>query len=137
MENLTELPRKTLRYRRSDIKISCRKKMQASNKLELLNISQQGMLIKLASNLKLHKPMKFIIKFDEKIKFVLNGNIVRKERIQNKNVGELKATKKTLISTDNSVYQYGVYFNEVDDDFKSYLLRSNIAIRLRYRSLLA
>jgi len=135
MKTLTEIPRKTLRYKRSDISISYRNGILGSKKLELLNIGQQGMLIKLASNLKLHKRMNFIIKFDEERKFELTGNIVSKAKTQRRNAGKLEAAKQPFISTHSSVYHYGVYFNEADDNFKSYLLKSNIEKRLNLRAL--
>lgn len=135
MKTITEIPRKTLRYKRSDIGILYRNGILKNKKLELLNISQQGMLIKLASNLKLHKRMNFIIKFNEEREFELTGNIVSKSKIQSRSSAKLEATKKPSSSTHKSIYHYGVSFNEADDSFKSYLLKSNIEKRMQLRAL--
>jgi len=129
IENI-EISRNSIRYERSDIRVEYSKIFKNCRYAELFNISQKGMSIRLASNLKFNKSHKFIINFGAQKSFVVKGVIVSKSK-------DLKEGKAGLLNKFKrmgkcSNYNYGVCFNQNCDDYQAHLLSSNIHKKLKY-----
>jgi hypothetical protein len=128
-----EISRKSIRYKRSDIKVFIIEGKDFQY-VELVDISQQGLAIRLVSSLKLKKAVKIRINFNEDKDFELDGHVISKSIVQTE--GELQVKKRvwSLFQSNNSPCTYSIGFDDVSNDFQSYLLRSNMEKRLKHHS---
>jgi len=127
MKAITRLARKSLRYKRKDISVHVCQNGRKFKYVELLNISQSGMLIRGQINLKNCVLSK--ISFNKKNVFEQKGTVVRKV----KSVESLPAKKAWFFfSKDKSVYEYGLAFEGDASAFKHFLLLSNMKMRLEF-----
>ncbi|NOQ16496.1 MAG: hypothetical protein GQ581_05515 [Methyloprofundus sp.] len=115
--------RKMLRYNRRDIDIDIFQSIGNYKHVDLLNISQQGIAIRSSFRLKLNMEIISNIKFPEGHEFRESGHIVRK-------INPVDTNTRSSWLRSKSVYEYGVEFNDVSQEFKDTLLTSNIQLRL-------
>jgi len=133
MKDTIILARKSLRYKRTDISVHVCQGRGRFQYIELLNISQNGMLIRGQINLNLRNYVMSTISFDENDVFDQKCNIVSKIKIKSV---ESELTKKIwgFFTKDHSVYEYSLVFEDDSSDFKDYLLRSNMEKRLKHHN---
>lgn len=130
MSKKIETPRRFIRYSRSDITLFIREKGGDLTYVELLNISQQGISCRMGSNIRLKRHLEFLIKFNESHNFELKGYIVNKSKDNIEEKTKFMDWLWGLFMPDYSFRNYGVFFNEAGDDFKLYLIRSNMQRKL-------
>ena len=106
---ITNLVRKSCRYKRKDISVHICQGRRPFKYVELLNISQNGMLIRGQINLSLKKCVVSKISFDKDHVFGQKSTVVSKIKIKS---AESQSPKKTwfFFAQDNSVYDYGACF---------------------------
>jgi len=132
MQDITNLARrKSLRYKRKDISVHICQGRRQFRYVELLNISQNGMLIRGRINLKLNSCIVSRISFDKNNVFEQKSTVVSKAKIKS---AELQLAKKTwfFFAQDNSVYDYGLTFEGDSSAIQTFLLQSNIEKRLEH-----
>jgi len=131
MKNITNLVRKSLRYKRKDISVYISQGRRVFKYVELLNISQNGMLIRGQINLNLNNCVVSKISFDKKHVFEQKSTVVSKIKIKS---AALQPLRKTwfFFAQDNSIYDYGLAFEGDSSAVQAFLLRSNIERRLEH-----
>jgi len=134
MSKKIEIPRQHIRYNRPDINVFILNKGKIFSCAELLNISQQGMGCKIDSSMKLKKHIELMIQFNEGKAFELKGYIVNKSKTAIKEQAQFMERIWGLLMPDSSFHNYGISFDEPDDDFKLFLLKSNLQNKLSHRS---
>lgn len=130
MSKKIEIPRQYIRYNRSDITVFIRERGKIFSYVELLNISQQGLSCRIGSSMKLKKRLELLIKFNESKSFELNGYIANKSKIESEEQAPFMERIWGILMPDHSFHNYGINFNEVNDDFKLFLLKSNMQKKL-------
>jgi len=105
MEAITSLVRKSLRYKRKDISVHICQGRRSFKCVELLNISQNGMLIR--GRINLNNCIVSRISFDKNNVFEQKSTVVSKIKI--KSAESLPAKKAWFFcAQDSSVYDYGL-----------------------------
>ena len=130
MSKKIEIPRRYIRYNNPEITVYICKKGKVFDCVELLNISQQGLAFKTETGMRLKKHLDLTIKFNEGEAFELKGHIVSKSNNEIKRRTQFMEMIWELFVSDYSFYNYGISFNEVSDDFKLFLLKSNMQKKL-------
>lgn len=125
-----DTPRNTIRYKRSDICVLIYQGRDSEH-AELVDISQQGMAIRLASSLKKNRLFGFRVTFNDNKAFELKGYVTNKSIVQTEDESQDQKIKWSLFKPKNSVYSYSISFNEACDDFKAYLIQSSMQRRLK------
>lgn len=131
MKDIKNLARKSLRYKRKDISVYIGQGRRPFKYVELLNISQNGMLIRGQINLNLNNCIMSKISFDKQHVFEQKSTVVSKIKIKS---AALQPLKKAwfFFERDNSIYDYGLAFEGDLSAVQTFLLRSNIERRLEH-----
>ncbi len=131
MVTIANLARKNLRYKRKDISVHICQGRRPFKYVELLNISQNGMLIRGRISLNLKDSVVSRISFDRNNVFQQKSTVVSK--IKRKS-GEPQSLKKAwfFFAKDNSIYDYGLAFEGDSSAVQTFLLQSNIEKRLEH-----
>jgi len=131
MTIIANLARKNLRYKRKDISVHICQGKRPFKYVELLNISQNGMLIRGRISLNLNDSVVSRISFDRNNVFEQKSTVVSKIRIKS---AESQSPKKNwfFFVQDNSVYDYGLAFEGDSSAVQTFLLQSNIEKRLEH-----
>ncbi len=125
--------RKKLRYKRTDIDVFICLGKNKFVHVKLINISQEGMLIRSPLNLKPQKYIRTLVSLDKDNEFEQKSRIVSK--LKRKEVATEPFKKIwSFLARDSWVYDYGIVFEDDDSDFKVFLLQSNIKQRLEYHN---
>jgi len=135
MDNEKEAPRARVRYKRPDINVLIKMGMGKLFYAELLDISQQGMSIRLDSKLRVNKDYKFLFQFSDKKRFELKGKVISKLSGQQQEKVNLIKRILCLFTSDCAVTNYGIMF-EMDRGFKSHLLNTGMEKHLRAKQVM-
>ena len=112
MSKKIEKPRQFIRYNRSDVTVFIREKGENLAYVELLNISQQGVSFRIASNMKLKKHLELIIKFDKNHTFELKGYIIYKFKDMIEAKTQFMERVWGVIMPGYSSHKYGISFKK-------------------------
>lgn len=135
MTNNKKKPRKCVRYQRNDIEIYVYNGRAGYVHIKLVNIGQQGVAFRSCLPLKEHKNVIFKIIFDSQHAFKLTGKIVRKVKIQADKQPQEKKSWLSCFCADRSEHEYGVLFDNVSPEFKTFLLQTNLEKRIAHNNL--
>ena len=127
MKYIKNLARKSLRYKRKDISVYIGQGRGPFKRVELLNISQNGMLIRGQISLNLNNRLVSKISFDKRHVFEQKSTVVSKIKVKSKALQPLKKAW-FFFERDNSIYKYGLAFEGDSSAVQTFLNSYNKCI---------
>ena len=92
--------------------------------VELLNISPQGMAFRCNKSFRVSTPLNLEFSFSDGRKFFMKGNVAHKILETESGKLEIQRSFNKMFESNSTVFQYGIKFEKVDDDFQTTFIKT-------------